>query len=100
MTDYARQVEQLASSRFGAFTIDSRANYFTLHGKSLVMVYGAWSKRMGHSGTSAAHRSQVEVDMTFLRDPDERDYVMMLETSVRDHMAVYERPPSIFLTAY
>lgn len=43
----------------------------------------------------AGHRSQVEIDVHFLWGCDERNYVKMLGTFIRDHIEGYKRPPRI-----
>lgn len=100
VTDYVRQGDHLDSCRFEIFPVDGGANRITVHGKSRVIFYGAWSKRMEQQGKLAVLRSQLEMDMSFLWDCDERDYVTMLEIL----SAIISRGASVFpaicLTAF
>lgn len=50
---------------------------------------------MNERGKPAVHESQVEMDIPFLGNCGERDYVAMLETCIRDHVKRYKRRLSI-----
>lgn len=93
--DYVRQGTHLDARRFGLFPEDGRASCITVNGKSRVSVYGTWSKRADQWGKPTIIRSQMEMDMAFLRDRDERDYVNALELFVRDHTDGHARLPGV-----
>lgn len=66
-----------------------------MDGKSQVTVYSAWNKRMEQRGKPVVVRSQLGMDMFFLRDRDEWDHVKALEAFIRDRTDGQSRPEGV-----
>lgn len=89
--DYARQGEHLDSRRFGKIPVDGHASRTTVDGKGQVTVYGAWIKRIEQKKKLTVLQFQLEMDMHFLLDRDDRDYIKVLETFSCDHKDGHKR---------
>lgn len=93
--DYKRQAEYLDSQQFGTFPVDGRANRVAVYGKGQVSVHRAWRMRMAQWDQPAIYGSHVHVQMPFLRDRDERNYIVALDLLIREHIDGHKRPHAI-----
>lgn len=74
VTGYIRQGEYLDSSHSGPFLVDGRVTRVTI-----VRFSGTQRKPMERWRKSSVQRLQLKMDMHFLRDCNERDYLKMLK---------------------
>lgn len=55
--------------------VGGRESHITMNGKSRVTVYGAWHNRVERRGKPALVLFQLKMDILFMRDHEELDYV-------------------------
>lgn len=68
------------------FLFEGQADRVVVDGKSHVSVYDAWEMQVALWGQPVVYRSNVQIDIPFLWDRDERDYVVELYSFIRERV--------------
>lgn len=84
VVDYVRWGEFLDSRCFLALPVEGRAMRITVDGKQQTCAYGAWKTLMSESGKPAVHCAHTVMNMLYLKDRGEKDYLLMLDEIRQD----------------
>lgn len=95
--DYVQKGDYLDPRHFGALRVERQAMPIDVDFNSRASAYGTWKIQMLELHKPVVHKVDFVLHMLYLRDGDERDYVMM-QDNVRRNVAIFRALGPAILT--